>query len=262
MDTAGEVEIGFNYGRRISRPYYADLNPFLSPLDKFTYNTGNPYLLPSYSNRFEVYYNGKHIYADLFYSYVKDKVDGLIQIVNGYYYNRPGNIGNTYTTGLDFEYVNNLGKWCKFHLFSRLYEQETITSFYTGRLDTKGVGYYIRPVFTFNPGKKWTLQADGYYQSKLKNEQFVDADKKQVNFAVSKQFSAVTLKLAASDIFRSLRTDWTIGYLAGTQAASYRSNIDSRTVVLSLSYRFGKTIKNQRKHEANGAQSEQNRVRN
>ncbi len=44
--------------------------------------------------------------------------------------------------------------------------------------------------------------------------------------------------------------------------ADWRNVNDSRTAVLSLSYRFGKAISNQRKHEANGAESERNRVKN
>ncbi len=44
LDTAGKQSISLNYGRRVDRPYYEDLNPFLSPIDKFTYYTGNPFL--------------------------------------------------------------------------------------------------------------------------------------------------------------------------------------------------------------------------
>ena len=38
-----------NYGRRIDRPAYQDLNPFLFFLDQYTYQAGNPYLQPQYT---------------------------------------------------------------------------------------------------------------------------------------------------------------------------------------------------------------------
>lgn len=54
LDTAGNQQISLNYGRRIDRPYYEDLNPFLAPLDKFTYYTGNPFLRPAYTQNIEL----------------------------------------------------------------------------------------------------------------------------------------------------------------------------------------------------------------
>jgi hypothetical protein len=52
--------------------------------------------------------------------------------------------------------------------------------------------------------------------------------------------------------------------IAGPLATSpeHKPITDSRNVALSFSWRFGKAIRGQRKHEVNGAQSEQNRVRN
>jgi hypothetical protein len=79
----------------------------------------------------------------------------------------------------------------------------------------------LRPALTFTPGKGWTLQAWGGYQSRFTNEQFIDAPRGSLNFDFEKKLSA----------------GWTV-------------------------YRFGKTIKDQRHYNANGAQSEMNRVGN
>jgi hypothetical protein len=50
LDSAGNNILTLDYGRRINRPFYQDLNPFISPLDKFTYYVGNPFLLPAYTH--------------------------------------------------------------------------------------------------------------------------------------------------------------------------------------------------------------------
>ena len=261
LDSVGRQQLAFNYGRRLDRPYYADLNPFLSPLDKFTYNTGNPFLLPTYSNNFELSYTFKKITATLYYSYTKDKVDGLVQIINGYYYSQPGNLGNTYVKGIEIDAAFDPAKWFNLHLYGRVFAQRTVSDFYTGPLDTQGTEYFIRPILTFKPGRDWTMQIDGYYQSKLASEQFIDFEKKAVNTAVSKKLSgSVTVKLSVNDVFYTVSNNWAIGHLAGTQA-NYHSVNDSRNIVLFFTYRFGKAISDQRKHNANGAQSEQNRVK-
>ncbi|MEL6843378.1 MAG: outer membrane beta-barrel family protein, partial [Bacteroidota bacterium] len=39
-----------NYSRRIDRPRYQDLNPFINQLDQLTFNRGNPFLRPQFTN--------------------------------------------------------------------------------------------------------------------------------------------------------------------------------------------------------------------
>jgi len=260
LDSAGKQVLGFNYGRRIDRPYYGQLNPFLSPLDKFTYNAGNPYLLPSYSDDWQAYYTLKGVTVTLYYTYIKDRVDGLVQIINGYYYNEPGNIGNSYNAGLELDADLDPAKWLNIHLYLNLRQLHTVTNFYTGLLNTTGQQLVLNPTLTFKPGGGWTLQAWGHYQSRFVNEQFIDAPRGSVNFDFGKKISAAfSVELDINDPFYWQNNTWQIGHLEGT-SANYRSVADSRIVVLSLSYRFGKAIQNQRKHNANGAQSEENRA--
>jgi Outer membrane protein beta-barrel family/TonB-dependent Receptor Plug Domain len=262
LDTSGKQLIEFNYGRRVDRPYYASLNPFLSPLDKFTYNAGNPFLLPSYSDEFQLSYIFKKITATLFYTYIRDKIDDLVQIVNGIYYSRPGNLDNTYMAGMETDINVDPFRWFNFHLYVRLMEQRTLSAFYTGTLDTKGFQYYYRPILTFKPGGGWTVQLTGFYQGKLVSEQFIDLPRYAVNFSLAKKLSPdATLRLNINDIFHTINYSWDIGYLAGT-TADYHNVTDTRNIVLAFSYHFGKAIKGSRKHEATGAESEQGRVGN
>ncbi len=47
-------QFSISYGRRINRPAYEDLNPFLFFIDKYTYAAGNTYLKPMYADVFEL----------------------------------------------------------------------------------------------------------------------------------------------------------------------------------------------------------------
>ena len=47
-------QLGYKYSRRINRPYYEHLNPFIFYIDPYTWATGNPYLKPQYTNSFEL----------------------------------------------------------------------------------------------------------------------------------------------------------------------------------------------------------------
>jgi len=263
IDSASGQRLTFRYGRRIDRPGYASLNPFLSQIDKFTYNEGNPYLLPSFTDNFELDYDFFGITTGISYSHIHDKVDGLVQIINGYYYSRPGNLGNTYVVNFEAQWQKDLAQWFNLNLYSRVFYQRTTTNFYTGLLDTRGTEWFIQPILTFKPGKDWAIQADGYYQSGIPSGQFIDAPKKAINLALSKKLSAsTTIRLSCNDVFQTVANNWTIGYLAGTNAANFHSVADTHNVVLSLSYRFGKTINNLRKHEDTATRNEQGRVGN
>ncbi len=45
-------QFGISFGRRIDRPAYQDMNPFMFFIDKYTYGRGNPFLRPQYSEQF------------------------------------------------------------------------------------------------------------------------------------------------------------------------------------------------------------------
>ncbi|MDQ6844123.1 MAG: outer membrane beta-barrel family protein, partial [Bacteroidota bacterium] len=49
--------IKFSYSKRIERPEYRDLNPFINTSDPKNLTGGNPYLTPEISNRFELGYS-------------------------------------------------------------------------------------------------------------------------------------------------------------------------------------------------------------
>ena len=54
-------QLGLNFGRRIERPAYQDLNPFRYFLDPYTYQIGNPFLQPQFSYNVEL----SHTYKSL-----------------------------------------------------------------------------------------------------------------------------------------------------------------------------------------------------
>ncbi|MBS1509276.1 MAG: TonB-dependent receptor [Bacteroidetes bacterium] len=64
--------LGLSVSRRIDRPGYAQLNPFLFLIDVTTYATGNPALLPQLTWSYEVSYTLKNFNIGISYSHTKD----------------------------------------------------------------------------------------------------------------------------------------------------------------------------------------------
>jgi len=263
LDTASVNQIGLNYGRRIDRPYYQDLNPFISPLDKFTLYVGNPFLKPSFTNNIELSHTYKNkITTTISYSKTNNDVNETIEIVDGIYYSRPGNIGSIVNKSISVDATFDFTKWFNFHFYGEVSNQHSVTAFYTGPLDTKGTYFVIRPIVGVTLDKTWNAQIDYLYQSKITSVQFLLGSRSRLNMGVSKKLSpSTTLKFTMNDIFYTGIGSGVINNLAQT-AAGWRNESDSRFGVVTLSYRFGKVIADQRKHDANGAESEQNRVKN
>jgi outer membrane receptor protein involved in Fe transport len=55
-------QLNYNFSRRLDRPGYNSLNPFIFYLDPYSWAQGNPYLKPQYTNSFEVTQTFKDTY--------------------------------------------------------------------------------------------------------------------------------------------------------------------------------------------------------
>ena len=137
-----------------------------------------------------------------------------------------------------------------------------MSNFYTGPLNTQGTYWFVQPNCQFRFGKGWGVQVDGMYQTNVTSNQFILRERGRLNFGLSKRISpAISFKMAVNDILYTGINRGIINNLSNTEA-NWRNANDTRTIAIAIGYRFGKTISDQRKqHNANGAQNEQNRVK-
>jgi outer membrane receptor protein involved in Fe transport len=262
LDSAGKHVLTLDYGKRISRPYYQDLNPFISPLDKFTYYVGNPFLQPAYTHNIQLSYGFRSLFTlSVSYSSTTNNTNETIEIVNGTYFSRPGNIGKITNKSVSLDGNTRITKWVTLNLYTEVTNIHSVSNFYTGLLDTQGTYWFVQPNFQFKLGKDWNAQLDGLYQTDLISNQFKLLKRGRVNLGVSKKLSAAaTFRATVNDIFYTQINRGIINNLINTEA-NWRNANDTRTITLSLNFRFGKTISDLRRHNATGAQSEQNRVK-
>lgn len=262
LDSAGSHTLTLDYGRRINRPFYQDLNPFISPLDKFTYYVGNPFLQPAYTHNVQLTYAYKNrISVGFRYSSTRNNTNETIEIVNGTYYSRPGNIGKITNISGSLQGDLPLRKWLNFGYYTEVTNIHSRTNFYTGFLNTQGTYWLVQPNFRFTFKKGWTAQIDGSYQTNITSNQFILLERGRLNVGVSKKVSAaLTVRATVNDMLYTNINRGIINNLANTEA-NWRNEYDTRTFTLALAWRFGKAIADLRKHDQNSAQQEQNRVR-
>ncbi|WP_412466201.1 TonB-dependent receptor domain-containing protein [Pedobacter sp. KLB.chiD] len=66
--------IRYSYGRRVDRPNYQQLNPFVFYMDPLAVDQGNPYLKPQFTANYQVSYSYKELSFSLNYSDTRDMI--------------------------------------------------------------------------------------------------------------------------------------------------------------------------------------------
>jgi iron complex outermembrane receptor protein len=255
----------FSYGRRINRPNYFLLNPFLDQITELSFEKGNPFLRPEIVNTIEIGYAYTSKYSfKVFYSRTKDKITRLVgpdendpratfstfanlgsQTVFGFNSNISIAIDNWFTSNLNFStsYVDNQadfgdGSLIDLRVFSyKLSSQNTFKL--TKGINTDISGYYNGPnifgaVFEIEPN--WSLDI-GLHRT------FFD--------------DQLNVRLIATDLFYQSRFNGVASFDGLTYFGSGQR--DSRRVSINLSYTFGnQELKSRNRNQ--GLESEQKRA--
>jgi len=151
--------------------------------------------------------------------------------------------------------------WFNFELSEDVWQIRQASDFYTGTLNSHGTSFSGEAVMEFKLPKGWTFQTDGNYQTKQTDGQFTLSSKGRLNVAASKTLSIrATLELSITDLLNTNISQGAINNLYQTNA-SFRTLKDSRAVLLTLSMRIGKTVKDQRKHNQTGVAEEKDRMK-
>lgn len=244
LDSLGRHTLAVNYARRINRPGYQQLNPFVFFIDQYSYNTGNPYLKPSYGNRGEIYYRFKQL-ATLIASYEghTDGFYGAARVEDNILITRSENIATRQMAAL-LLYLNlKPANWwtANFHIAGARFE--TRGQVYAEKLDLHVYTWRTNILNQFRLPADWAIEVYAAYNAPNINWQRIVQARYWVNTAVQKKLlkGKASLKVNFDDIFYTLRwKDETKG-LNNATAFHIGAN-DTRRVGIAFSYSFGKEI--------------------
>jgi hypothetical protein len=260
-DTLGKHELNINFGRRINRPFFQDLNPFIRPLDKYTYYLGNPFLRASFMNTAKLSYTFNRRYTiGLEYSRENSHIGESIEINNGIYYSRPGNLATIVYRGASIDAWQPITKDIELNASASVTNIHSYGPFYDMYLDTRGTAFFLSSTLKWNINKSITAEVNLSKRTDITIMQFVSFGFENVNFGLQKKFNKHgTLRLGVNDIFYSVYNGGSITNL-NMAKASYGSIRDTRQFVCSYSYSFGKkTASTQRSKQS--AEEEKERIK-
>ncbi len=254
--------ITFRTGRRIDRPPFQYLNPFLRTLNKYTYEGGNPFIKPQYTWNFALShtYNQK-LTTEFSYSYLSDYFSQIFVLDsssanvnrNIVIYTR-GNIGSFQSFGISETYQVPVTKWWNLTAVA-VFNHKIIKGviWVPMKATINQFNISLNNQFQFNKG--WGAEISGYYQTRnqIDLQEWLEPQG-ELNIGVSKQIlkGKGTLRLNVRDItyfqnysgfstFENSREPFTIQW-------------DSRVARLTFSWRFGKTMKAIKRSEGSAAE--------
>src|SRR5450432_1152882 len=252
-----------NFGRRIDRPDYGDLNPFLFFLYEYTYQAGNPYLQPQISTNIELshtykntltttlnYSNTQNFFAETF------QQEGHATIV------RRGNIGRRENGGIAISFNKSMTKWWTTSIYLNVNYNHFTGELYGENLDVSSVTGMGNMTNQFKFTHGWGAEISGWYRTSGIEGQIYIQPMGQTSTAIAKQImkEKASLKLGLRDIFYTQQATGTIDFQQ-TQATFHNSR-DSRQVSLTFTYRFGTAIKGAQNSRHNGgADDESSRLK-
>ncbi|MEN9686104.1 MAG: hypothetical protein RLZZ28_1890 [Bacteroidota bacterium] len=253
-----------NYGKRISRPDYQSLNPFVTFLDRYTYEQGNPNLQPQFSHNIELAHTfNNFLTTTLNYTHTTDIIQQVLEqnTARNETFVRASNIASQRQYGISVNAFFPISKIWSSNIYANVFNNE-FHGMVNGELVTVGATtgmFNVMEQFKFKKG--WAAELNGFYRTESVEGVFRIHGFGAATIGMSKQLwkNKGALRVTVRDLF----------YTQKVQGESKFSNIDaqfqqyndSRVVNIALTYRFSKGKLNNVQRKRGGANEEAGRVK-
>ena len=270
-------QLGLSYSRRIDRPSYEDLNPFLYFLDPYTFQKGNELLQPQYTDAIEM----THTFMDAITTTVNySRTNGImtdilqqnnaLKLTNVTKYN----IGYVDNFGITFSVPVPITKWWFSNTYFNLYNNHYVgdipkvnigangtenTTYQP--LDARATTYQANITNQFTLPKKFSLELSGWYRSGFIEGQLAGKPMGAVSFGIQKKMlnDKATLKLNVNDIF------WTQkfrgNFIFNDIDVQIVNRWESSTARVTFTYRFGNNKVTSARQRQTGLDDEKGRIK-
>jgi ferric enterobactin receptor len=232
-----------SYSRRVRRPFYNDLSPFMTFSDSRNYFSGNPDLDPEFSNVFEIghikYFEKGSFTSAVYHRSTRGKIERIRTVDGeGSSTTLPENLNSEEATGAEFTSEFSLYPWWKLDMnFNFFYADIDGTNILESYNNTT-VSWLARQTSRFTLSNQWDLQLRGNYEAPQRTAQGKRLALYYVDFSLSKDVfkGNGTINLNVLDVFNTRRArSVTEGYNFYTESNYLMRR---RQINLTLSYRI------------------------
>jgi outer membrane receptor protein involved in Fe transport len=235
--------VALSVNRRITRPTYPQINPFINVIDQMTYETGNKSLKPEILDKMEFNYSfikeKFQFKTIIFYSLTKDFItqvsmlslpDKLIlTFVNG---DRQHKIGG------DFDITYKLVKFLSINPGVSIFYTKSTGQYNEIDLSTSNLAWTGNIKIIIKPEKKTEIQLFFNYNSPIELSQFNLSEIYYADISVKRTFfdNKLAVSLTLTDIFNT--RNWEISSDNAIYKLINYSKSETRILWIGLTYNF------------------------
>ena len=246
IETDGENTWSASYSRRVNRPRGRQLNPYLDMSDPRNIRSGNPFLLPEYTNSYEVahqWQRGKtSVTSSLFFKDTRDVIRRFTaaDTATGILLSNFQNLGRQHNEGLELALMMPLGKTGRLNWTASAYRVVNDGTRLESPFSSSGFSWSSRFFASWTLGKDWKLQANSFIRGAAVNPQGRFNGFATLNLAASRDLAGDhwQITVQAKDVFNTRRWSYS------TRTIDFQQEVwrqrESRNVYVTLQYKFGK----------------------
>jgi hypothetical protein len=260
-----DQELGISYSRRIDRPEYESLNPFLSYADIYTFSKGNPYLNPQYANSFDLNYSYKKtLNLSVGYLHTKDVITTtlLTDTVNKTLILTEQNLASRATYSFNANRPFMITKWWNTaNDFTIYYSRFSSPELMGLPFENGKTTYSLNTVQTFQLTPTVSSELSFNYTSPQVFGTYIARPIYGTDFGFSKSFAnkKANVKMAVSDIFNTNITR--VSSAISNQNYKLSQKQESRVFRVTFTYNIGSSLIKAIRERRIGSDAEQGRVK-
>lgn len=247
-----ENGLQLSYSRRVRRPVYDDLSPFMTLADNRNFYSGNPNLNPEFSDVVELGYlkdfSKGSLSSAIYYRNTTDKIERIREVAaDGFSRTLPQNLVGEQAIGAEFTTGVSFYKWWKFDMNFNFFHAKIDGSNISELYKTQTTSWFIRQTSRFSLPAGIDLQVRGNYEAPQRTAQGERLALYYFDAAFTKDIlkGSGTLNLNVLDVLNSRRmrfiTEGINFYSEG------KSQFRRRQINLTFSYRIKQTKQQSRK---------------
>lgn len=208
---SGNDEVALGFSRRIGRPSYPQLNPYMSMVDATTYEQGNMNLAPEKSSKLDLSYShsGKSfkLFADLYLNHTNGYISQITKFQDELLVTTYINAESDLKTGLDISMTVTPFKWMNATLSANTYYVNTKGSFEGAEIDNRGWSNNSNILFDFAAGKTTDIQLQYFLTTPQYYPQLTTSLTHYMNIGVKQRVlkGAMNISLLLTDVFNTYR---------------------------------------------------------
>lgn len=270
-----EQTLGVSVSRRIDRPGYSDLNPFLFQIDATIYSTGNPLLKPQMTWSYELTYTLKNLNFTFAYSHTKDPQNYVLSKIkdvlpffvipagqdSNITVQIPVNLQSSDYLGLTASAPVRINKWWNMTNNFDLFYNKFNGNLGGAQLNDGKPAANIRTNNSFTFKKGWTAELNANLNTGGRYGYMVMRPQWALGTGVQKTMmdGKGTLRFNITDIFWTNRPKAKVEY-EGSYVENWHAYRDSRVANLTFTYRFGNSKVQAARRRATASEEERQRA--